>query len=554
MLKSVSVQNYALISHLEVDFTKGFSVLTGETGAGKSIILGALSLIFGQRADAKSIKEGENKCLVEGVFDISSYELQSFFEENDLEYDAQHCILRRELLSSGKSRAFINDTPVGLNELKALSSQLIDIHSQHQNLLLTDRNFQMQVLDAMADNQQLKKEYREIFGQYASYRKQLQELKEKADRHSSEQDYLQFQYKQLSEAGLKEGEQTELETELKTLSHLEEIKSGLFKIEQTLLGDEKGVVSMLKEALNTMNTLNKVYPEAKEMAGRLESSYVEVKDFASEISRNQERLELDPERLRWVNNRLDLLYGLLQKHKLDTCEALICLRDDIGKQLQEINDFDEKIALTEKSMQTAYNQTIELARKLTVSREKAGNKLEKELIEKVSSLGMPGMNFVCNLTRASLPDITGMDEIKFLFSANKNAGLKPVADIASGGEISRLMLGIKALIAGAMALPSIIFDEIDTGVSGEIANKMGDIMQELGTQMQVITITHLPQIAAKGSTHYYVYKRDNKDTTETNIKILNQEERINEIAQMLSGSELTEAAVEHAGNLMGIKK
>ncbi len=478
---------------------------------------------------------------------MSSYHLQSFFEENELEYDAQHCILRRELYASGKSRAFINDTPVGLNELKVLASQLIDIHSQHQNLLLADGNFQMQVVDAVADNQQLRKEYRSAFKQYSSYKNQLKELKENIARKTSEQDYWQFQYEQLAEANLKEGEQSELETELETLSHLEEIKEGFFRMEQVLHGDDKGVISM---ALNTLNGLNKIYSGSKEMSERLESSYIEIKDLSSEISRKQEHLELDPERLRWVNDRLDLLYGLQQKHKVNSCEALIQLRDDIGVRLQEISDFDEQLSALEKSVRLAYEEVIKLAGRLTDSRNLAARKLEKELIEKVSPLGMPNMKFVCELTSEPYPGNNGMDQVKFLFSANKNIGLKPVSETASGGEISRLMLGIKALIAGAMALPTIIFDEIDTGVSGEIADKMGDIMQQLGTQMQVITITHLPQIAAKGNAHYYVYKFDNKDTTETNIKKLTSEERIKEIAQMLSGSELTEAAFEHARNLL----
>jgi len=553
MLKSLSIQNYALISQLEVDFTGGFSVLTGETGAGKSIILGALSLILGQRADAKSIKEGENRCLIEGVFDISSYKLQSFFEENELEYDAAHCILRRELLASGKSRAFINDSPVGLNELKTLASQLIDIHSQHQNLMLADGNFQMQVLDVLADNKELKKEYQDTFKRYTACQKQLEILKENASRKTSEEDYLRFQYNQLVEANLKEDEQAELESELDTLSHLEEIKTSLYKVEQTLSGDEQSVVPALKEALNTLSALNKVYPESAEMTGRLESSYLEIKDLASEISKKQEHLELDPERLQYVNDRLDLLYNLQKKHKLETCEALIELRNSIGLQLQEINNFEEQISSLEKDLQSFYKQVIEFAGNLTQSRKKTAGKLELELVSKVSPLGMPNMKFTCELTSKPHLDSTGMDYVNFLFSSNKNVGLKPVSEIASGGEISRLMLGIKSLISGAMALPTIIFDEIDTGVSGEIADKMGDIMHELGAQMQVITITHLPQIAAKGTTHYFVYKFDNKDTTETNIRKLNPNERIKEIAQMSSGSELTEAAFEHAKNLLKMK-
>ena len=550
MLKSLSIQNYALISQLEVNFIGGFSVLTGETGAGKSIILGALSLILGQRADAKSIKEGESKCLIEGIFDISSYKLQSFFEENELEYDAAHCILRRELFASGKSRAFINDTPVGLNELKILGSQLIDIHSQHQNLMLADGNFQMQILDVLADNKDLKKEYQDIFKQYNACQKQLDTLKEEASRKTSEEDYLKFQYNQLVEANLKENEQAGLELELETLSHLEDIKTGLFKVEQSLSGEEQSVVPALKDALNILTALNKVYPKSVEMTRRLESSYLDIKDLASEISKKQEYLELDPERLYYVNERLDLLYTLQKKHKLETCEALIELRNNIGIQLQEINNFEEQIATLEKDLQSFYEQVIKLAGNLTQSRKMAAGKLESELVLKVSSLGMPNMKFTCDLTSKSHPDSNGMDYVNFLFSSNKNLGLKPVSATASGGEISRLMLGIKSLIAGAMALPTIIFDEIDTGVSGEIADKMGDIMQKLGVQMQVITITHLPQIAAKGSSHYYVYKFDDKNTTETNIRKLNQEERVKEIAQMLSGSELTDAAIEHAKNLI----
>ena len=550
MLKLLSIQNYALISQLEVDFTGGFSVLTGETGAGKSIILGALSLILGQRADAKSIKDGENRCVIEGVFNISSYNLQAFFDETGLEYDAEHCIMRRELFSSGKSRAFINDSPVGLNELKQLGSQLIDVHSQHQNLMLADGNFQLQVLDALAGNLDLRKEYKEKYARYSEYQKKLQTLKEEAERKTSEEDYLRFQYNQLVGVNLKDGEQTELETEREKLSHIEEIKGGLFKIEQSFSEGENTVIATLKDALNTLVSLNKVFPESKEMTGRLESAYLEIKDLASEISKKQEHLELDPERLRFVNERLDLLYSLLQKHKLDSCEALIQLKNTIQNQLQDICNFEEQIADLESALKLSHEEVLKWAEKLTLSRKKASEKLELELVKKVSLLGMPNMKFNCELLIKHHPDINGMDNINFLFSANKNIGLKPVSEIASGGEISRLMLGIKAMIAGAMALPTIIFDEIDTGVSGEIADRMGGIMQELGKQMQVITITHLPQIAAKGASHYYVYKFDNKDATETNIRQLTKEERIMEIAQLLSGSELTETAVEHAKILL----
>lgn len=552
MLSSLIIKNYALISHLEVDFSKGFSVITGETGAGKSIIIGALSLILGQRADSKSIKEGENKCIIEGIFDISSYHLQDFFNANELEYDPYQCILRREIYSSGKSRAFINDSPVGLNEIKLLGSYLIDIHSQHQNLMLTDNHFQIQVLDALAGNKSLKTNYQTTYNQYTVIQKKLQSLKEELARKASEEDYLQFQYNQLSEANLKTGELEELEIEAETLSHVEEIKNGIFKAEQLLSEDEYNIVSLLKETLNTVTHLNKVYPESKELSERIESAYLDIKDLASEISIQQEQLELNPERLKFVTDRLDLLYSLQQKHRLNSIEQLIDFKQQIESQLNSIHDADDQIDKLETEQQYLFGKVIELAGQLTDTRKLAAGKLEEQLVKKVSVLGMPNMQFSCLISSKKQPDINGIDEIDFLFSANKNVTLKPVSEIASGGEISRLMLGTKALIAGAIALPAIIFDEIDTGVSGEIADKMGDIMKGLGTQMQVITITHLPQIAAKGTFHYFVYKEEAGNTTETNIRQLDSRERIKEIAQMLSGSELTQAALEHAKNLLQI--
>ncbi len=550
MLASLTIQNYALISRLEIDFSNGFSVMTGETGAGKSIILGAISLILGQRADSKSIKQNEDKCLIEGVFNISSYQLQSFFEERELEYDATHCILRRELWSSGKSRAFINDTPVSLNDLKELGSHLIDIHSQHQNLMLGDNRFQLQVLDVLAGNKKLIKQYQSAYYVYASIGKQLKELKQKMDQDASEEDYLRFQFGQLEEANLKPGEQAELEAESETLSHIEDIKNGIYRIYQTLSDDDRGVISALKDSLNTSQGLVNLYPHALEMTERLQTAYLDLKDLSQELGAQQEKLELDPERLQWVNERLDLLYSLQKKHKVDSVEALIDLYNEISKKLQEINRFDEQLAELQKESESALQNVWQLAGQLTVTRKNTATRLEQELVRKVSVLGMPNMQFSCEMTLREQPDATGVDDICFLFSANKNGVLKPVAQTASGGEISRLMLGIKALIAGAMALPSIIFDEIDTGVSGEVSDKMGRIMHELGKVMQVIAITHLPQIAAQGKNHYFVYKNDTQDTTETHIRKLSGEERIREIAQMLSGTELTEAALEHAKLLL----
>ncbi|GHT12731.1 DNA repair protein RecN [Bacteroidia bacterium] len=554
MLQSLTIQNYALISRLKIDFPSGFSVITGETGAGKSIILGALSLILGQRADARFIKQNEDKCLIEGIFDISSYQLEPFFTEKDLEYDASACILRREIWSSGKSRAFINDSPVGLTDLKELGAFLIDIHSQHQNLLLADNHFQLQALDVLAQNKDLKNEYHSAYKAYVSIRKQLKDLAEKINIQKTEEDYIRFQFKQLEEARLQTGEQTALEQESKTLAHIEEIKSGLFRIEQLLSSDETGIVTALKESLNQVQSLQKVYPASEEISERIQTAYIDLKDLVIEINSRQEGLEFNPERLQEINARLDLIYALQQKHRLDSVEALIALRNNLDAQIRAIDNCDEELEKLEKMSAAAYKELLQQAESLSKTRKEAALLLEKQLIEKISILGMPNMRFSAELTQKEQPDSSGKDEIVYLFSANKNGELKPVAQTASGGEISRLMLGIKALIAGTMALPTIIFDEIDTGVSGEIADKMGDIMHQMGDSMQVITISHLPQIAAKGQSQFRVYKEENNDLAETRIRQLSKEERIKEIAQMLSGTQLTDAAIENAKELLRLSQ
>ncbi|MDR2805798.1 MAG: DNA repair protein RecN [Dysgonamonadaceae bacterium] len=549
MLKQLTIQNYALISKLEIDFPRGMSVITGETGAGKSIIIGALSLILGQRADAKSIKQDEDKCLIEGLFDISSYQLESFFTERDLEYDARNCLLRREIWRSGKSRAFINDVPVGLTDLKDLGAFLIDIHSQHQNLLLADNKFQLQVVDVIANNQTLREAYKTAYQHFLSVRKQLQELMEKAHTHSSDQEYLRFQFQQLEEAKLQAGEQTGWENEANALSHVEEIKNGMFVIEHCLSSEDKGIIVSLKEALNAAQAICKLYPAAGEIAERLQTAYLDLKDMLLDVANRQEKLEWDPERLLWINQRLDLLYSLQQKHRAASVEALIALRENLKNQLAEIENYDEAIAERRQEQEAAEKKVLDLAHKLTQTRQAAAIRLEQRLVEQVSLLGMPFMQFSCFLTAKNVPDATGLDDISFLFSANRNVPVQPVAQTASGGEISRLMLGIKALIAGILALPTIIFDEIDTGVSGEVADKMGKIMHGMGEIMQVIVITHLPQIAARGDSHFFVYKKES-DATETHIRRLSPEERIKEIAQMLSGSELTDAAIANAKELL----
>jgi DNA repair protein RecN (Recombination protein N) len=550
MLQSLTIQNYALISQLEINFPAGFSVITGETGAGKSIILGALGLILGQRADAKSIQQGKEKCLIEGVFDISSYQLEAFFSEKEWEYDAQTCILRREIWASGKSRAFINDSPAGLTDLKELGAFLIDIHSQHQNLLLADNHFQLQVLDVLAQNNDLKNDYLSAYREYTAIGKKLKDLKEKAGAQRTEEDYLRFQFKQLDEARLQAGEQAALEQEAGMLSNMEEIKSGLYRIEQLLSADETGVVSSLKDALNQAQVLQKIYAASEEIPERIQVAYLDLKDLLREITSRQEALEFNPERLQEVNTRLDLIYSLQQKHRLDSIEKLIELHGELDKQIREIDHYDEELAQLEKIRTVACEKVRQLAGTLSQIRQEASKRLETQLVEKVSLLGMPHIRFTIRLLPKEHPDSTGQDEVVYLFSANKNGELKPVAQTASGGEISRLMLGIKALIAGAMALPSIIFDEIDTGVSGEIADKMGDVMREMGKIMQVIVISHLPQIAAKGKSQFLVYKEEHNKLTESRIRRLSEEERIKEIAQMLSGSKLTDAAIENAKELL----
>ncbi|MDR0413247.1 MAG: DNA repair protein RecN [Dysgonamonadaceae bacterium] len=551
MLKSLTIQNYALISRLAIDFSGGLSVITGETGAGKSIIIGALSLILGQRADAGAIKQNEEKCFIEGLFDVSSYEsLQSFFAEREWDYDAQNCILRREIWRSGKSRAFINDTPVNLNDLKELGAFLIDIHSQHQNLLLSNNRFQLQVLDVLSGNKALRDRFQDEYRSFLAIRKQLQELREKAARQASEQEYLLFQLQQLNEARLKEGEQSELETESETLRHIEEIKSGLHLIGHRLSNDDGGILPALKEALQTAQSTGRIYPFSLGVAERLQTAYLDLEDLLSDVDSRQEKLELDPERLQQVNERLDLFYSLQQKHRVHSVEDLLALKNRLEGQLQEMENDGESIEKLQRQLDNAQREMLQLSEELSETRKSTAASLEKQLIGKVCVLGMPYMQFRCQISGKEFPDATGADDVSFLFSANRNGELKPVAQTASGGEISRLMLGIKALIAGATALPTIIFDEIDTGVSGETADKMGSIMHAMGSVMQVIAITHLPQIAAQGDTQFFVYKDENSRQTETQIRRLSDDERIREIAQLLSGSELTNAAIENAKQLL----
>ena len=551
MLQSIHIQNYALIETLDIDFHPGFSVITGETGAGKSIILGAIGLLVGQRADIKAIRNGANKCVVEAHFDISSYQLESFFEENDLEYEGGECILRRELLASGKSRAFINDTPASLVQMKALGEKLIDVHSQHQNLLLNHEDFQLSVLDILAHDEAELTAYKTTYKEYKQVSRELAELSALAEKNRQEEDYIRFQVQQLDDARLQAGEQEELEQEAETLNHAEEIKAGIYKVDQVMASDGMSLLSATKDCIHTIQGIAKVYAPAQEWTNRLESCYIELKDLSSEIADAGEEIEFNPSRLDFVNERLNLIYSLQQKHHVSTLDELLTLADKLRMQLDDITSSDDRINELTRKKEELYNKVMASAHVLTDARTLASKQIEEQMQAYLVPLGMPNVRFAVDLTPRKEPDASGMDSVNFLFSANKNGTLQNVASIASGGEIARVMLSLKAMIAGAVKLPTIIFDEIDTGVSGSIAEKMAFIMQEMGqADRQVISITHLPQIAARGANHYKVYKEDTETGTNSHIRPLDHEERINEIAHMLSGATLTEAALNNAKALL----
>lgn len=554
MLRSLYIQNYALIEKLDIDFGSGFSVITGETGAGKSIILGAIGLLLGQRADVKSIRRGAAKCVIEARFEIAGYGMQPFFEENELEYEDE-CILRREVYASGKSRAFINDTPASLVQMKELGEQLIDVHSQHQNLLLNKEGFQLNVLDILAHDEEELAAYQSLHREWKQAQRDLENLIALAGQNKADEDYIRFQLEQLEDAHLTAGEQEELEREADTLSHAEEIKAGLFRAGQVMNSDEGGLLSALKECLNTMSGLQKVYPSAGELAERLESSYIELKDISQEISGKEEEVEFNPARLEEVNDRLNLVYTLQQKHRVSTVDELLALADDYAAKLSNITSSDEQIEELKSRSEALYNKVKKQAAVLTELRTAAAREVEKQMAARLIPLGMPNVRFRVEIGTRKEPGAHGADTVGFLFSANKNGALQNISSVASGGEIARVMLSVKAMIAGAVKLPTIVFDEIDTGVSGEIADRMADIMQEMGEQdRQVISITHLPQIAARGCAHYKVYKQDNETETNSHIRRLADEERVEEIAHMLSGATLTEAALNNAKVLLGIKR
>lgn len=551
MLQSIHIQNYALIESLDIDFHPGFSVITGETGAGKSIILGAIGLLVGQRADIKAIKNGANKCIVEARFNIASYALESFFEEHEMEYEEGECILRRELYASGKSRAFINDTPATLTQMKELGEKLIDVHSQHQNLLLNHEDFQLSILDILANDEKELQTYQELYSDYKKVCRELAHIQEQAEKNRQDEDYIRFQVEQLEEANLQNGEQEELEQEAETLSHAEEIKASLYKVDQLMASGDMTLLSATKECLQTLQGISRVYGQTQEWIERLDSCYIELKDLSQEIASASDDVEFNPTRLDFVNDRLNLIYSLQQKHRVSSVDELIHLAEEYRTKLDAITSYDETIRDLQKRKEAFYAKLLSVAATLTNLRQDAAKEIEQQMQAYLIPLGMPNVRFAVELTSKKEPDSKGMDHVTFLFSANKNGVLQNVASIASGGEIARVMLSLKAMIAGAVKLPTIIFDEIDTGVSGSIAEKMALIMEEMGqADRQVISITHLPQIAARGKNHYKVYKEDTEVGTNSHIRPLNEEERINEIANMLSGATLTEAALNNAKALL----
>lgn len=555
MLKKLDIRNFTLIDHLEMTLYPGFSVITGETGAGKSIVIGAIGLLLGNRADAKQVKRGCDKCIIEATFDLSIYHsdvLKDFFEDNDLDYEPEECLLRREVNASGKSRAFINDTPVTLALMRELGEQLIDVHSQHQNLLLSKEDFQLNVVDIIARDRQQLADYRSAFAEYRSAQRRLEELREQIATSRDNEDFLRFQQKELSEANLASGEQEQLEQEAELMSHAEDIKRALHEADYGLSGDDTGIVNLTRSIATQLRSVADVYPEAQELAERLESCFVELKDISQEIASKVDDVEYDPQRFNLITQRLDTIYTLQQKFHVQTVDELLDRLNGINAQLDNIDHSDEELQELERSVEKLHAVCVEKAAVLTVMRRKSATVVEQELSKLLVPLGIPKVRFKVEVLPADL-STNGADKVMFLFSANSSTDMQPVSQVASGGEIARVMLSLKAMISKAIGLPTIIFDEIDTGVSGRVAEQMAHIMRDMGkANRQVLCITHLPQIAAAGSTHYKVAKQETEQGTVSTMTQLSDEQRITEIAQMLSGSDVSQAAVDNAKSLLAL--
>lgn len=551
MLKQISIRNYALIERVEVDFSQGFSVITGETGHGKSVFLGAISMLLGHRSDVKAIREGADKCIIEGCFDISGFGLQRFFEENGIDYDDE-CIIRRDLSSNGRSRAFVNDTPVGVSLLKEIGSKLIDIHSQHQNLLIADKNYQLGVLDKLSGNKALLDDYSAKYGRYVSLRKRIEKMKEELEKSRHDEEWLRFQLEELERASLKEGELEELEQEIQELSHAEDIKSAFYGACDAMDGGEgHSLLSALRDASNALSRISAHYNAAAELSERLESNYIELKDCYDDIAQRAERIQFSPERLERAEQRVALIYGLQKKHRLTSVEELISLAADFAERLERISYGDDEIKESEKQLAALREELSEMAAALTEQRKGSAARLVKEIMAILVNLGMPAIRFEVDFSKSQEFTPYGTDNVVFLFSANSSSMPQPLSDVASGGEMSRVMLALKSLIASETAQPALIFDEVDTGVSGVIAERMGRLMQQMGgASRQVISITHLPQVAALGMHHYKVYKEETAKGTVTNMIELDRQERVREIAQMMSGEVLTDAAIDNATQML----
>lgn len=550
MLKQLHVKNFTLIDQLDIDLHQGFSVITGETGAGKSIILGALHLLLGQRADCKQIKAGKDKCVVEAHFDLSNYDMESFFNENDIDFEPQDCIVRREVNSNGKSRAFINDTPVSLNTMRELGEQLIDIHSQHQSLLLQKSDFQLNVVDIMAKDGKIMGAYRKAFDDYRHAQEAYKSFEDSYKQNQENEEFLRFQYTELDNAKLSQGEQEETERQIKTLTHAEDIKTGLYTAFNCLSGETVGALDQLRNGIDELEKIANLCDGLDELTTRLNSTYIELKDIAGEIETRTDNISYDPQLLQSLTERIDLIYSLERKFHTDTVEELIKKRDDLLSELDGIENGTERLQELKKKMDDTHRQCVAEADKLTKARKNAAALVEREMKARLAPLGIPNVKFAIKFERKALSPM-GADSVSFLFNANGSESLQPISQVASGGEIARIMLSLKAMISGAVKLPTIIFDEIDTGVSGRIAEKMARIMREMGNNnRQVISITHLPQIAALGNVHYKVSKTDSPRGTVSHMRQLNEDERTIELAQMLSGSDVSEAAMENARALL----
>lgn len=555
MLKHLHIENYALIKSLDIDFDKGFSVITGETGAGKSILLGAIGLLTGDRADMSAIQTGKQRCVLEATFVPDQYGLESFFEDNDLDYDPTECIVRRELTANGKSRAFINDTPTTISALKRLGASLIDIHSQHQNLLLGQEDFQFSVLDTVSGEGTLLQKYTEAYRKWRQTTKALADAQDSLANGRKDEDYLRFQLNELQSFQPQPGEDDELKQQCDILEHAQDIKVALSQGYCLLSEGETPVLESLRQVRNQISSLQKFFPQAEELTERLESCRLELQDISSTLESEAESIEYDPHRLEQMQMRQDTLFSLEQKHRVDSSDQLISIMQQLEQQLDQIDNSDEHIRQLQEQEKKALQELHTLAEKLTKVRHKAAKTVEKEIVSSLKHLGMPNVRFQVGFTPTDSPTPNGMDKVAFLFSANLGSDMQNISQVASGGETARVMLSLKALLSGVVSLPTIIFDEIDTGVSGHIAEAMAHIMHNMGQQgRQVISITHLPQIAALGQNHYKVWKEDSESYTRSHISALTQEQRVTEIANMLSGSNVSAEAINNARALLGIKE